>query len=196
MDQKEKKESTSPVYQCPKCQYRTSIKQSMKRHHFTHLSEFHKPKPHICSACKKGFSQNSDLKRHQLLMHDITQISYQCPYCTYVGKLKKYLMEHLKIHSNIQNYICEICGSCFNCKSNLNAHLNTHMRSKTKTCEKCGKNILYKSFFAHTQSDCVNTVKSAEFSNREINSSSLHETTNIHAGNIINFKLIQLEKIA
>ena len=50
----------------------------------------------------------------------------QCELCGKILSCKKNLKKHLKLHSNIRNYICKICNKSYKRSDHLKRHMITH----------------------------------------------------------------------
>ena len=59
----------------------------------------------------------------------------QCELCGKILSCKKNLKKHLKLHSNIRNYICKICNKAYKRSDHLKRHMITH-DSETKYFER------------------------------------------------------------
>ena len=64
----------------------------------------------------------------------------QCELCGKILSCKKNLKKHLKLHSNIRNYICKICNKSYKRSDHLKRHMITHDSEPNYfECEFCFK---------------------------------------------------------
>uniref|UniRef100_A0A6P7FMZ7 Zinc finger Y-chromosomal protein-like n=1 Tax=Diabrotica virgifera virgifera TaxID=50390 RepID=A0A6P7FMZ7_DIAVI len=99
------KSITAKIWSCSVCNYRTTIKTPYDSHLLTHSQET----PHVCSECKKGFKEKSQLQGHILSRHSNNE------------SLMK--MVTYKIHT------CEICQKYRTINKNqFKKHLETHLK--------------------------------------------------------------------
>ena len=86
---------------------------------------------YVCSHpdCCKSFTDQSKLKRHQLV-HTVKFTQGERPYeCSYCGKrfsLDFNLKTHFRTHSGEKPYVCSCCGKRFTQSSNLTSHMKIH----------------------------------------------------------------------
>lgn len=82
--------STSPVYVCTFCSFKTAVKCMLA----THLGQKHGFIPKIednrCNACKKAFTTHANLQRHYKNVHHKGNANqYKCPFCSISMKGKQ-----------------------------------------------------------------------------------------------------------
>lgn len=133
-----------------------------------HTKEHHK-RLLPCTVCKKSFTKQSHLKRHELihnkkfhcslcsksfvnqdLLSDHTNEhknlkSYKCPVCAKMFAQTITLTRHIKMHGkSIKDLICPTCGKKFSSKSNLTQHMKRHEGAKPFLCSHCPQSFVSK----------------------------------------------------
>jgi uncharacterized Zn-finger protein len=68
-------------------------------------------KTFTCSKCGKCFHIKENMKR-RFLQCGNKQRSFSCDICGKKLRCERYLKEHLKGHSNPDQYQCATCGNC------------------------------------------------------------------------------------
>ena len=66
------------------------------------------------------------LKEENETKSGINILPNQCELCGKILSNKKNLKKHLKLHSNIRNYICKICNKSYKRSDHLKRHMITH----------------------------------------------------------------------
>ena len=190
----ESKSKTSKTYSCSECDKEFKCKKYLDKHLKTHLgmkfqcdhcnkkySNKHKLKVHIefehlktrtflCDFCKKSFSENCGLIKHQLgckirrnglvdysLLEDMNESeskpikneetlhlasnTYSCSECDKEFKCRKYLDKHLKTHLGMK-FQCDHCDKKYSNKHRLKVHLEfEHLKTRTFLCDFCKKSF-------------------------------------------------------
>ncbi|WAQ96971.1 ZFP26-like protein, partial [Mya arenaria] len=96
----------------------------------------HSEKQFRCDKCECKFYTNYQLKKHTEKKHVDTRGTWACEVCQKVFNDKRYLSNHMRIHTDPQ--ICEVCGKAFNCRGQLKQHLDTvHVDDPPFKCEIC-----------------------------------------------------------
>jgi len=103
---------------CNSCEYKTTKRQSLKAHIFSHHS---KERPYKCTTCGKGFITSSHLSRHKEIHEPVKK--YECSVCGKKFSGKRHLTTHSKIHSKSYEAQCDICDKKFVQKFNMKLHM-------------------------------------------------------------------------
>jgi KRAB domain-containing zinc finger protein len=94
-------------YLCQYCGKGFSYKTDYKEHKLKHEGK----KTFTCSKCGKCFHIKENMKR-RFLQCGNKQRSFSCDICGKKLRCERYLKEHLKGHSNPDQYQCATCGNC------------------------------------------------------------------------------------
>ncbi|XP_013134064.1 PREDICTED: myoneurin-like [Papilio polytes] len=125
-----------------------------------------------CDNCIETFSNSSELKAHNLAVHDIftcdkcyntflsdselilhesTVHRYQCPDCSqWLSSKREYSEHHEKIHGIV---ICQDCGKICHGTDKLNIHEQKH--SQKFSCPKCNKKYTTRDFYTKHVKLCI-----------------------------------------
>ncbi|XP_075924701.1 uncharacterized protein LOC116944317 isoform X1 [Petromyzon marinus] len=107
------------VHQCRHCEFRTSDPFVLSRHI---LSVHTKELPFKCRRCKKGFKQQSELKKH-MKSHTGKKV-YQCEYCDYSTMDASGFKRHVvSIHTKAYPHRCQFCHKGFRRPSEKQHHV-------------------------------------------------------------------------
>ena len=99
---------TEGTFTCHRCRKIFPFWSQLQSHKFTHkrISHF----PCASDGCNKSFKRKSDLVAHA---EAHKKIKHSCEHCTYTTFNKRYLKQHLKVHSDDTKYNCAKCGKGF-----------------------------------------------------------------------------------
>ena len=140
---------------CKSCSYRTAYPSCLRKHVLRHAktldhkcSECHKQfrmknqlayhmirthnvgiKPHNCQECEISFLKPAELRRHLATKHQTVK-PFQCPLCTYKGKTKTYLKQHMSTHKPKDACKCKFCPFSCRHQSGMIRHVFTFHKEK------------------------------------------------------------------
>ncbi|CAI5793723.1 finger 711 isoform X2 [Podarcis lilfordi] len=110
------------VHQCRHCDFKTSDPFVLSGHI---LSVHTKDLPFKCKRCKRGFRQQTELKKH-MKTHSGRKV-YQCQYCEYSTTDASGFKRHvISIHTKDYPHRCEYCKKGFRRPSEKNQHIMRH----------------------------------------------------------------------
>ncbi|XP_016074952.1 PREDICTED: zinc finger X-chromosomal protein-like isoform X2 [Miniopterus natalensis] len=110
------------MHQCRHCDFKIADPFVLSRHI---LSIHTKDLPFRCKRCRKGFRQQSELKKH-MKTHGGRKV-YQCEYCVYSTTDASGFKRHvISIHTKDYPHRCEYCKKGFRRPSEKNQHIMRH----------------------------------------------------------------------
>lgn len=101
-----------------------------------------------CKTCKRKFTTEVLLTRHEIIHSDIiteikSEVKLRCIICNAAFKEKSELEDHMREYKakmeQKQPISCQHCDKPYNKLSNLVRHLKTHDENKTHLCNVCNK---------------------------------------------------------
>ena len=92
---------------------------------------------HICTECKKAFSQRRGLNKH-IRIHTGEQ-PFKCKECDKTFSESEALKKHIRIHTGEKPFKCKECDKTFSDPSALIHHKRTHTDEKPYQCTECAK---------------------------------------------------------
>ena len=110
----------SPWYICASCGKQFYKKYNLEAHINTHDSE--KFFSCVYPNCTRRYKSKAEYNRH-LKTHTDPQLPFSCPVCHKGFHFKKYLDEHLKIHSNNLPQKCIYCDKRYKWRSSVGVHI-------------------------------------------------------------------------
>nr|CAD7406550.1 unnamed protein product [Timema cristinae] len=158
------------AFSCNFCKMKFKGKRSLTYHKMTHTGDgvicgfcgkllfgkksvnYHKQKhtshrSHKCSICFKAYHSNRYLLQHMNIHTGQTQ-KYLCHTCgLFCSKTRYYT--HIRMHSNVKNYICDKCGKSFTRYNELNSHLISHSSDINYNCAVCNKGTKTRTMLMH-----------------------------------------------
>ncbi|XP_053313241.1 zinc finger X-chromosomal protein isoform X1 [Spea bombifrons] len=110
------------VHQCRHCEFQIADPFVLSRHI---LSVHTKELPFRCKRCRKGFRQQTELKKH-MKTHSGKKV-YQCEYCEYNTTDASGFKRHvISIHTKDYPHRCDYCKKGFRRPSEKNQHTMKH----------------------------------------------------------------------
>ncbi|XP_063805290.1 oocyte zinc finger protein XlCOF7.1-like [Pseudophryne corroboree] len=101
-----------------------------------------------CTDCKKSYTTNSRLIKHQRV-HKTKTIP--CPQCGKHFSCHSALTRHQTAHRVEKAFICPDCGKCMSSKPALTVHQRIHKEEKPFKCSDCGRHVLFRSHLVRHQ---------------------------------------------
>ncbi|XP_022115566.2 zinc finger protein 320 isoform X2 [Pieris rapae] len=118
-----------------KCKYcDASFPRPSARHR--HVKYKHLGYKEHCEICNKDINS---LKVHNMLVHDIDKMKYECKICNQKFISPSRVQEHVAAaHTKERPYPCDVCGKTFRTKQVMMFH-KSHTKEKPYECTECGK---------------------------------------------------------
>ncbi|MCK5893271.1 MAG: C2H2-type zinc finger protein [Endozoicomonadaceae bacterium] len=114
----------------------------------SHKNNNKKEKPSICTICKKAFSYQRNLKRHENIVHYMKPSSFECFTCGASFRTAGTLRAHNNsVHTKKSEYKfhCNICQKQFSTKIRLQTHMSSHTNNYNYSCKYCAKTYKHSS---------------------------------------------------
>ncbi|XP_078123374.1 uncharacterized protein LOC144528574 [Sander vitreus] len=96
-----------------------------------------------CSACGRRFSQKRYLRQHMAIHTEDKQFS--CSVCDKRFGRKSNLEDHMRIHTGEKPFSCSVCKISFTQSGNLRSHMVVHTGKKRFSCSVCNKRFARRS---------------------------------------------------
>eukprot|EP01083_Nonionella_stella_P096852 272305_1 len=108
-----------------------------------HMQQHTKPFQCSNSKCNKSFSRKHDLKMHERLHSNTTELA-SCAFCgmkfTHPSNLRKHIKHFHAHHDGPKPFVCKHCKKRFDRKESLQKHFQVHLKPtdrKRHHCEEC-----------------------------------------------------------
>jgi KRAB domain-containing zinc finger protein len=96
-----------------------------------------------CDGCKRSFSRQFDLKRHQHI-HSREQ-QFGCDVCNKSFSRQRGLKRHQRIHGGQRSFCCDVCNKSFSQQRDLERHQSRHSGQRPFFCDVCNKSYKHQS---------------------------------------------------
>ena len=102
------KEDGQEIFECEKCDFKTTSKSGLKTHTKRKHTEITKDKfPRECDMCDHTFENAKELKKH-MKIHSYQELRYKCEDCAFWGP-NEISMEVHHGRKHCSNYECGMC---------------------------------------------------------------------------------------
>ena len=96
-------------------------------------------RPHVCATCGRAFTQKSNMVAHMKTHTDNKPCV--CGHCGKGFYRQSELRKHEKFHSDETPFICGNCGKCFKEGGNFKRHMRSHTGEKPYRCPICARDF-------------------------------------------------------
>ena len=79
--------------------------------------------------------------------------------CSFIGKSKYKLNEHVQTHTQEKTIACPVCGGLFSCRSRFKDHLERQVEINKFTCSYCGKGFITERLLKEHVRNHINVIK-------------------------------------
>merc|ERR1711976_624922 len=88
--------------------------------------------------CNKSYSNFSELRKHENVVHLQHRIMCTWPNCQKMFATAKYMRRHIMTtHRGVKQFECSLCGNEYRHKNGLEEHIRTHTGEKPFECSGC-----------------------------------------------------------
>ncbi|CAH4032687.1 unnamed protein product [Pieris brassicae] len=110
---------------------------------YRHVKYKHLGYKEHCDICNKDINS---LKVHNLLVHDISKMKYECKICNQKFISPSRVQEHMAAaHTKERPYPCDVCGKTFRTKQVMMFHKRqVHDKERSHLCQICSKSYFKK----------------------------------------------------
>ena len=126
-----KHKHTEAAFRCEHCDKMFKSEKHLR----AHIRDQHDEKKIVCDLCGQRFSLKHKHDEH-FRIHHSEERSFNCEYCDYKGKTKKFLDSHMLCHKE-PKHECPHCGKMFRQISSFKHHIMTHTGEKPYHCREC-----------------------------------------------------------
>lgn len=118
-------------YKCEHCEVSFSTPSKLARHLTAHAGR----RPYPCRLCPKSYLLSHHLTRHVRSHKDATG-TFKCFNCSKVFKSRSELVYHSAIHAT-QDLVCPLCKESFGSLNEVTDHIKSHTEGEQFACEFC-----------------------------------------------------------
>lgn len=118
-------------YKCEHCEVSFSTPSKLARHLTAHAGR----RPYPCRLCPKSYLLSHHLTRHVRSHKDATG-TFKCFNCSKVFKSRSELVYHSAIHAT-QDLVCPLCKEGFGSLNDVTDHIKSHTEGEQFACEFC-----------------------------------------------------------
>lgn len=153
--------STEQPYNCEHCDRGFSTQGKLARHLTAHAGD----RPYPCRICDKSYLLSHHLTRHMRSHKENNQISHKCSECSLSFSKRDELIAHSTVHAT-ENMICPLCKTTFDNVDEVNEHIKQHTEGEQFACEFCDLIFLTETaLHEHSDTQHLEEIELYEMSN-------------------------------
>lgn len=163
--------STDQPYKCEHCDQGFSTQGKLARHLTAHAGD----RPYPCRICDKSYLLSHHLTRHMRSHKENNQIIHKCSECFLSFSKRDDLVAHSTLHAT-ENLVCPLCKTTFEDVDDVSEHIRQHTEGEQFACEFCDLIFLTETqLHEHSDTQHLEEIELYEMSNT--NEESFDEST-------------------
>lgn len=153
--------STDQPFKCEHCHQGFSTQGKLARHLTAHAGD----RPYPCRICDKSYLLSHHLTRHMRSHKENNQIAHKCTECELYFAKRDELVAHSTIHAT-ENLVCPLCQTVFADVDDVAEHIKEHTEGEQFACEFCDLIFLTESqLHDHSDTQHLEEIELYEMSN-------------------------------
>ncbi|XP_055309815.1 zinc finger protein 596-like [Sitodiplosis mosellana] len=124
--------SRDQPFKCEHCDQGFSTQGKLARHLTAHAGD----RPYPCRICDKSYLLSHHLTRHMRSHKENSQIIHKCTECDLSFGKRDELVAHSSLHAT-ENLICPLCKTTFESVDEVSEHIKQHTEGEQFACEFC-----------------------------------------------------------
>lgn len=153
--------STDQPYKCEHCNQGFSTQGKLARHLTAHAGD----RPYPCRICDKSYLLSHHLTRHMRSHKENNQIVNKCTECDLSFAKRDELILHSSVHAT-ETLICPLCKTNFDSVDEVSEHIKQHTEGEQFACEFCDLIFLTEAqLHEHSDTQHLEEIEFYEMSN-------------------------------
>lgn len=153
--------SSDQPYKCEHCDQGFSTQGKLARHLTAHAGD----RPYPCRICDKSYLLSHHLTRHMRSHKENNQIAHKCTECDLSFAKRDELIAHSSLHAT-ETMVCPLCKTTFDSVDEVSEHIKQHTEGEQFACEFCDLIFLTESqLHEHSDTQHLEEIEFYEMSN-------------------------------
>ncbi|XP_031620282.1 zinc finger protein 629-like [Contarinia nasturtii] len=153
--------STDQPFKCEHCDQGFSTQGKLARHLTAHAGD----RPYPCRICDKSYLLSHHLTRHMRSHKENNQIIHKCSECYLSFAKRDELVTHSTVHAT-ENLVCPLCKTTFDDVDDVSEHIKQHTEGEQFACEFCDLIFLTETqLHEHSDTQHLEEIELYEMSN-------------------------------